>query len=393
MVRQRSSYLLLWIFLTIVDGDTEVSCVFMERCVLPCSFKIGNEIVIHWFKTPRDLHVHSFYYSRDQLGNQDQYYRNRTSLFKDQISSGNASLQLTSVEVQDEGRYKCHTSTITGNQESFVNLKVDAPVNKVKMNQVENRISCRSEGIYPEPQLTWSTSPPSNITFTNTTTVERTEQLLYNISSSQMLSAGVYHLLFICTISTRRNRRRATLQRLSDISGPSTGVTIPCTPSNTSLTNFTLLWRFNHTQTVLSQSWTDVTYSVSDGWRQKVENVSKSGSLMLKDLSTKQEGMYTCKLSNAEETHITHIHLRITEGARSNTAVITTAVMCGLVLIGLSIAALISIRSYPLLLTRYRHAAFVSSSQTRMDSVLFRVTTKRNLILLPDEEQSKNIVT
>lgn len=100
----------------------------------------------------------------------------------------------------------------------------------------------------------------------------------------------------------------------ADISGPSTGVTIPCTPSNTSLTNFTLLWRFNHTQTVLSQSWTDVTYSVSDGWRQKVENVSKSGSLMLKDLSTKQEGTYTCKLSNAEETRITHIHLRITEG-------------------------------------------------------------------------------
>lgn len=84
------------------------------------------------------------------------------------------------------------------------------------MNQVENRISCRSEGIYPEPQLTWSTSPPSNITFTNTTTVERTEQLLYNISSSQMLSAGVYDLLFICTISARRNRRRATLQRLCE---------------------------------------------------------------------------------------------------------------------------------------------------------------------------------
>uniref|UniRef100_A0A668T4R5 Ig-like domain-containing protein n=1 Tax=Oreochromis aureus TaxID=47969 RepID=A0A668T4R5_OREAU len=314
MVDQRSLYLLTWIFLTIVDGDTEVSCVFMERCVLPCSFKIGSEILIHWFKTPRDLRVHSFFYSRDQLEHQDQYYRNRTSLFKDQISSGNASVQLTGVKVQDEGRYKCRTSTIKGNQESFVNLKVDAPVNKVKIDQVENRISCRSEGIYPEPQLSWSTSPPSNITFTNTTTVERTEQLLYNISSSLMLSAGVYDLLFICTISTHRNRRRAILQRLSDISGPSTGVTIPCTPSNTSLTNFTLLWRFNHTHTILSQSWTDVTYSVSDGWRQKVENVSKSGSLMLKDLSTKQEGMYTCKLSNAEETHTTHMHLRITEG-------------------------------------------------------------------------------
>uniref|UniRef100_A0A3B4EV50 Ig-like domain-containing protein n=1 Tax=Pundamilia nyererei TaxID=303518 RepID=A0A3B4EV50_9CICH len=148
---------------------------------------------------------------KNQFGHQDQYYRNRTSVFKDQISSGNSSLQLTSVEVQDEGRYKCHTSTIMGNQESFVNLKVDAPVKEVSLDQVENWISCHSEGIYPEPQLSWSTSPPSNITFTNTTTVERTEQLLYNISSSLMLSAGVYDLLFICTISTRRNRRRATL--------------------------------------------------------------------------------------------------------------------------------------------------------------------------------------
>uniref|UniRef100_A0A669F5V1 Ig-like domain-containing protein n=1 Tax=Oreochromis niloticus TaxID=8128 RepID=A0A669F5V1_ORENI len=167
------SLLSLW---TLAMEDTEESCNFMERCVLPCSFQIGKEIVIHWFKTPRDLRVHSYYHSKNQFGHQDQRFRNRTSVFQDQIRRGNASLQLTSVEVQDEGRYKCHTSTIKGNQESFVNLKVDAPVKEVSLDQVENWISCRSEGIYPEPQLSWSTSPPSNITFTNTTTVERTEQ-------------------------------------------------------------------------------------------------------------------------------------------------------------------------------------------------------------------------
>uniref|UniRef100_A0AAZ1X7Y5 Ig-like domain-containing protein n=1 Tax=Oreochromis aureus TaxID=47969 RepID=A0AAZ1X7Y5_OREAU len=176
-----------WVYLLLYDllyniKRLEVTAV---RCVLPCSFQSGSDVFIHWIKGTAKIRVHSFYHNKDQLGDQDQRFRNRTSLFKDQISVGNASLQVTG----DEGRYKCHTSTIKGNQESFVNLKVDGM-----------RKFCRSEGIYPEPQLSWSTSPPSNITFTNTTTVERTEQVLYNISSSLMLSAGVYDLLFICTI-------------------------------------------------------------------------------------------------------------------------------------------------------------------------------------------------
>uniref|UniRef100_A0A3Q3A3T4 Immunoglobulin V-set domain-containing protein n=1 Tax=Kryptolebias marmoratus TaxID=37003 RepID=A0A3Q3A3T4_KRYMA len=71
----------------------------------------------------RDPHIHSYFDNQDQLGNQDQRFRGRTSLFKDQISRGNASLLLRGVKVQDEGRYKCYTSTIGGNKESFINLK------------------------------------------------------------------------------------------------------------------------------------------------------------------------------------------------------------------------------------------------------------------------------
>ncbi|GLD54484.1 hemicentin-2-like isoform X1 [Lates japonicus] len=122
--------------------------------------------------------VHSFYRNQDQLGLQDQFFRNRTSLFKDQISRGNASLQLTGVEVQDQGRYRCYTSTVRGEESSFINLKVDAPVSKVKILRVENRISCSSEGIYPEPDLTWSTRPPSNLTLQNQTSIQQTEQQL-----------------------------------------------------------------------------------------------------------------------------------------------------------------------------------------------------------------------
>uniref|UniRef100_A0A3Q4H8F7 Immunoglobulin V-set domain-containing protein n=1 Tax=Neolamprologus brichardi TaxID=32507 RepID=A0A3Q4H8F7_NEOBR len=71
-----------------------------------------------------DLNVHSFYNNKDQLKLQSERFRGRTSLFNDQISAGIASLQLTKVEVQDEGRYKCYTSTDRGNQESFINLKI-----------------------------------------------------------------------------------------------------------------------------------------------------------------------------------------------------------------------------------------------------------------------------
>ncbi|XP_023256765.1 V-set domain-containing T-cell activation inhibitor 1-like, partial [Seriola lalandi dorsalis] len=145
--------------------------------------------------------VHSFYYNKDQLAHQDQRFRNRTSLFKDQISGGNASLQLTGLQVQDQGRYKCYTSSNRGNNDSYINLKVEAPVGKVDLQQVGNRITCSSERIYPEPELTWSTSPPSTVTFKNQAEVQETEQLLYNIRSSLTVSDSDSDLSYSCSIS------------------------------------------------------------------------------------------------------------------------------------------------------------------------------------------------
>uniref|UniRef100_A0A3B4WIP6 Ig-like domain-containing protein n=1 Tax=Seriola lalandi dorsalis TaxID=1841481 RepID=A0A3B4WIP6_SERLL len=144
-----------------------VSCVSMESCILPCSFQVDTDVIIHWIQVSAgNSPVHSFYYNKDQLAHQDQRFRNRTSLFKHQISGGNASLQLTGLQVQDQGRYKCFTS---------MDGKKHTPVGKVDLQQVGNRITCSSEGIYPQPELTWSTSPPSNVTFKNQPEVQETE--------------------------------------------------------------------------------------------------------------------------------------------------------------------------------------------------------------------------
>ncbi|KAG7217341.1 hypothetical protein INR49_021638, partial [Caranx melampygus] len=179
---------------------------------------------------------------------------------------------------------------------------------KVNFQQVADNITCSSEGIYPEPQLTWSTSPPSNVTFKNQTKVQKTEQLLYTISGSLILSDT--DLNYSCTISTRSNWRRVTLLKTASINTSDTA-TISCSTSVTSVTGFSLTWRFNHSQIILTQTRADVPCTVSEEWKQQVKGVSESGSLMLQDLSSHHEGTYTCELSDAEETLISNTVLRI----------------------------------------------------------------------------------
>uniref|UniRef100_A0A3P9KW40 Ig-like domain-containing protein n=1 Tax=Oryzias latipes TaxID=8090 RepID=A0A3P9KW40_ORYLA len=171
----------------------------LADCILPCSFPPGDDLEIHWIKpTPTYTEVHSYYDNKDQLEDQHQRFRGRTSLFQDQISKGNASLQLTGVMVQDEGRYKCYTST-------------DGTI--IYIERIYITIICSSDGIYPEPDLSWSISPPSSRTFQNTTRVQKTEELLSNISSSLTLSDREDDLDYICTISTPSNQRRASWRR------------------------------------------------------------------------------------------------------------------------------------------------------------------------------------
>ncbi|KAM6908142.1 programmed cell death 1 ligand 1-like [Lycodopsis pacificus] len=292
-------------FLRTLNGADAADCVFMRSCILPCSFQPGEELVIHWIQVTTGYTVHSYYHNQDQFGRQDPRFKDRTSLFKDQISIGNASLRLTGVKVQDRGPYKCYTGTKTGTREPIIKLNMHAPVREVDIQQVENRITCSSEGIFPEPELTWSTSSQSSVTLQNKPTVQQTEQQLYSISSSLMVSGT--DLDYSCTVSTPTNKRRATWSQPTSINGSATETTIPCRSSNTPLTG--LIWRFNHSHIILNRTGTDST--VSEEWRQQVESVSESGSLTLKDLSSDQEGMYTCELSTAEETYVTNTFLRI----------------------------------------------------------------------------------
>lgn len=77
---------------------------------------------------------------------------------------------------------------------------------------------------------------------------------------------------------------------------------IPCPPSDTPFSY--LIWRFNHSQSIVTRSGADISYTVYAGWEQHVKHVSESGSLTLQDLTADHEGIYTCELSDAEETKV-----------------------------------------------------------------------------------------
>ncbi|XP_037828989.1 uncharacterized protein LOC108228352 isoform X2 [Kryptolebias marmoratus] len=292
--------------------SVEVSCVFSERCTLPCQFHFSPDVVIHWIHgTTGDPFAHSYYNGRDQLGVQDDSYKGRTFLFKDQISRGNASLLLTGLQIQDQGRYQCYTATTYGYMGSFVGLEIEAPVSEVSISQEGNRITCSSEGIYPEPELTWSTSPPSNMELQDRPRVQQTEEQLYSISSSLMVSDRDPDLSYSCTVRTQRNQRnqrRATLNKPTSVEGSKYKTSIPCC-SDVPVSSFT--WRFNHSQIILTKTEGETSSRVSEEWRKHVEEVSESGSLTLKDLTPQQEGVYTCEARNMEETIKTDIFLRI----------------------------------------------------------------------------------
>uniref|UniRef100_A0AAY5L5U0 Ig-like domain-containing protein n=1 Tax=Esox lucius TaxID=8010 RepID=A0AAY5L5U0_ESOLU len=303
-----------------LEADLPVTCVFSEDCVLPCSFQPASDEVIHWIKQ-FDIPVHSYYYSTDHLDSQNQQYGQRTSLFNDQIPKGNASLLLKNVTIQDQGRYQCYTSTVTGNQESFINNKVEAPIRLVDIQLSNDTITCRSTGIYPEPKLTWSTDPRSDLspdtgTSQNSTSTKVNDQGLYEITSTIPF---IRDRTNICTVTSGKTEKTATLKQQAPVhSSPSSEVSIPCNDSQSDLLTSNITWRFNQKVTILTLTYTNDKHQmhVEDNWKEQVQDMSDTLSLRLHRLTMKHQGIYSCEVSTDRDTHLVLTYLEITPDKR-----------------------------------------------------------------------------
>ncbi|XP_053351009.1 butyrophilin subfamily 3 member A2-like [Clarias gariepinus] len=133
--------------------------------ILPCFLKPNTNAVdmtVEWFKLhAKDSLVHLYRNHEDRNEKQAQSYRERTSLFKEELHKGNASLRLSVLRISDEGAYKCLIEDKSWSDDIVVNVSVEAqgshPV--ITMESYDNsggiNLVCESRGWKPKPEVLW----------------------------------------------------------------------------------------------------------------------------------------------------------------------------------------------------------------------------------------------
>ncbi|XP_047012448.1 butyrophilin subfamily 1 member A1 isoform X2 [Ictalurus punctatus] len=149
----------------VVGPEAPLIAVAGEDLVLPCFIKSNTSAVdmtVKWNKLyVKDSLVHLYRDHKDSNEDQAHSYRQRTSLFKEELQKGNTSLKLSALRVSDEGAYKCHVEHKSNSDDIIVNVIVEAqgsnPVITMESYDRSGGINlvCESRGWNPEPEVLW----------------------------------------------------------------------------------------------------------------------------------------------------------------------------------------------------------------------------------------------
>ncbi|KAM8747999.1 uncharacterized protein AB9X84_015828 [Acanthopagrus schlegelii] len=130
--------------LTLQHPNTTVKGKVGDRVILPCSAKDKKNIShdqVEWLvkdpTTGEYKDVHFYHQGEEQLYKQRDDFKDRTSLFKDQLSSGNCSLSLL-VTTSHSGTYYC---CVAGHLCCTVTLKVRPENNPTRGPGNRNSVS------------------------------------------------------------------------------------------------------------------------------------------------------------------------------------------------------------------------------------------------------------
>uniref|UniRef100_A0A8C1P5K2 Ig-like domain-containing protein n=1 Tax=Cyprinus carpio TaxID=7962 RepID=A0A8C1P5K2_CYPCA len=170
----------------VVGPADPVLAVAGEEVILPCSVKPNISVVdmrVEWFRSDlKDTQlVHLYDDHVDKNTDQSQSYRGRTKLNHQELQRGDASLQLSSVRVSDEGLYKCFIESKSWHDDVTVDVRVEVvghpPVITVDGFDHSGglHLQCESEGWYPEPDLEWLDSEEVSLSSETTETHRNTD--------------------------------------------------------------------------------------------------------------------------------------------------------------------------------------------------------------------------
>ncbi|XP_075053588.1 V-set domain-containing T-cell activation inhibitor 1-like isoform X2 [Mixophyes fleayi] len=144
-----------------------------DNVILSCTFTpdVKQSSNILWEKDGQTGFVYKYENGKISLTGQNAVYNKRTSLFLNQLSAGNASLQITNVQLTDAGVYKCTVTNSKGSGQNKLSLDVGAFAEVTVTNTSETTIHCHSPTWYPKPTVTWlNVTTGSNLTNLSSTT-------------------------------------------------------------------------------------------------------------------------------------------------------------------------------------------------------------------------------
>uniref|UniRef100_A0A8C5G705 HERV-H LTR-associating 2a, tandem duplicate 2 n=1 Tax=Gouania willdenowi TaxID=441366 RepID=A0A8C5G705_GOUWI len=233
-----------------------------------------------------------------------------TCLFNPHIPNGNASLLLRRVKVQDKGRYRCYTST-----------------RKVIMEMSDEMVTCSSHNIYPAPQVTWATEPPTAPGLLQESTIKTTDQKgLYNVESLLRILGDFSNQTYFCSfISADKTQVWTSSWKNHEVIIQEEGraLAIPCIPPH-SVQNFSLTWTFtlssDITVIVKYDNRTKHTFNLWEGQAELDQDLllQGDGSLLLPKPDLEQHsGTYTCTFVALQSRHTIQTKVNITVASTS----------------------------------------------------------------------------
>ncbi|GAA6097389.1 uncharacterized protein LOC113638296 [Tachysurus ichikawai] len=185
------------VFRSIRMLKVHVICIYSEDCILPCPFPPSSEeVFFQWYK--QGTLIYSF------LEDEDESVYSSISVFTDEVSHGNASLLLHVSNIKSRGRYKCVVNTTKSVQESYIIVKVEAPIHGIAIEvSLTEHLQCSSHGVYPAPLLKWSTEPRIALNSLQAVTRIRATNNLYSIESTVKKMYTNSNLTYICSITSK----------------------------------------------------------------------------------------------------------------------------------------------------------------------------------------------
>ncbi|XP_051841211.1 HERV-H LTR-associating protein 2 [Antechinus flavipes] len=332
---------------TVIKSTTTVVGRLYEDVIIPCSFKRGSNIVIHWMRDEK--YLHSFFKQSDYLKNQDSIYENRTSLFSNEINNGNASLKLRRLNLQDEGVYQCYTSTTDNAECSNIDLKLGAFITPAIEYQEQDRadyLTCYLFGAYPSPTITWT----ENNTTNSESNTEVSSYPPFFVKSQLKITNS--NSSYQCIIENSvLNQRWIGKWKRKDTNLTTDGkkISFLCELTNEDFSlekNRNLSWYRveNASSTILASFSSSSSSMVFDNrftWTKDMMHESRNFSLTLTHPIQSDSGKYLCNISSIDSTQLMIQFLTVEplpEKSSSNQIVsITVAVIISLMIISIGI--------------------------------------------------------